>query len=291
MIRHVSDTAFLVAQHRALESARPDALFADPLAERLAGTRGKQLAESLSGSRMSAWTVAIRTRIIDKLIEQALARGVDMVVNLGAGLDTRPYRLELPSTLTWVEVDYPDLVALKEKSLEGETPRCRLERVSLDLQQVRARRMLLAQLDARASRILVLTEGLVPYLGLAEAGSLADDLRALLNVDSWILDYISPESIAYRKRTRVDREMGEARFKFEPADWFAFFAERGWRSREIQYLPVEGARLGRPAPLPWHVRALMKVLRPITPAHRREGFARFAGYVVLEPAPYTSSLG
>jgi methyltransferase (TIGR00027 family) len=284
LIQHVSDTAFMVAHHRAVESARSDALFVDPLAARLAGDRGRDIARSLTTSKMTGWTVAVRTRIIDEFIQQAVARGIDTIVNLGAGLDTRPYRLDLPKQLNWIEVDYPDVIAFKEERLAGESPRCRLRRVGLDLAQVPERRALLGQLDAAAGRAQILTEGVVPYLDLAAAAALADDLRALTHVESWIVDYVSPESHAYRRRTGVDRQMAQAPFKFEPADWFGFFAEHGWRSREVRYLPEVGAQLGRPAPLPFPIRFLMKVMRPLVPALRRGQLSKFAGYVVLEPA-------
>jgi methyltransferase (TIGR00027 family) len=284
LIRHVSDTAFLVAHHRAVESARPDALFADPLAGRLAGTRGRAIATAAPASAMTGWTVALRTVIIDEFIQQAIANGVDTIVNLGAGLDTRPYRLALPPALTWVEVDYPDLIAWKEKELAAETPRCRLERVPLDLADLPARRQLLARLDARAARMQVLTEGVVPYLDVAQVGALADDLRGLAHVDSWIVEYISPEATAYRKRRGADTHMRRAPFKFEPSDWFGFFASHGFREREIRYLAIEGAHRGRRAPLPWRIRLMMKLLRPFTPAEKRRRFARFFAYVVLAPA-------
>jgi methyltransferase (TIGR00027 family) len=290
LISHVSDTAYLIAQHRAVESARADALFADPLAARLAGDRGRIIARKFRGGAMTGWMVAVRTRIIDEYVQQAIARGVDTVVNLGAGLDTRPYRLDLPAALTWVEVDYPDVIAFKEERLAGETPRCRLQRVSLDLAQVPARRQLLAELDARAKRLLILTEGVVVYMDVAEVAPLADDLRALSHVDSWIVDYISPESIKYRKRRGVDRQMKAAPFKFEPPDWFAFFAAHGWRQREIRYLAEDGRRWGRRPPLPWMIRLVMTLTAPFTPADRKGRFAKFSGYVLLEPAPPTGQI-
>jgi methyltransferase (TIGR00027 family) len=288
LIRHVSDTAFLVAHHRAVESARADALFEDPLAARLAGERGRTIASGLVGSAMTGWTIAVRTRLIDEYIQQAVGRGIDTIVNLGAGLDTRPYRLELPASLTWIEVDYPDVVAFKEDRLADVVPRCRLERIGLDLALVPARRELLARLDARAGRAQILTEGVVPYLDVAEAAALADDLRAMSHVESWIVDYVSPESMAYRRRTGIDRQMAQAPFEFTPPDWFGFFAEHGWRSREVRYLAVEGKRWGRRAPLPWTIRTLMTLLRPFMPAARKGRLARFAGYVVLEPAAPSS---
>ena len=91
----VSDTARWVAYFRALESARPDALFRDPLARRLAGDRGRAIAETLPIGPLS-WSLAVRTRVFDELILDAVHGGVRVVLNLAAGLDARPYRLPPP---------------------------------------------------------------------------------------------------------------------------------------------------------------------------------------------------
>ncbi len=116
LIENVSDTAFWVAHHRGLEGNRPDALFRDPLALRLAGERGRQIAQSMPHGPMTGWVMAIRTCIIDDYVSAAVADGADTVLNLGAGLDTRPYRMELPTSLTWIEVDYPAVIDFKEAS-------------------------------------------------------------------------------------------------------------------------------------------------------------------------------
>ncbi len=67
-VENVSDTAFWVAHYRAMESQRPDALFCDPLAALLAGDHGRKIAASMPLSRVTAWTLAIRTVIIDDFI-------------------------------------------------------------------------------------------------------------------------------------------------------------------------------------------------------------------------------
>src|SRR6202040_1408708 len=59
----VADTALWVAAYRARESSRPDALFRDPWAERLAGDRGKQLAREADGSASFEWSIVVRTRV------------------------------------------------------------------------------------------------------------------------------------------------------------------------------------------------------------------------------------
>ena len=105
-IEHVIDTAFWVASDRALEGERPDALFRDPLAAVLAGEKGRRIAESMPNRRAMTFVMALRTTAIDRLIASAIERGADTVLNLGAGLDTRPYRLQLPASLRWVEADF-----------------------------------------------------------------------------------------------------------------------------------------------------------------------------------------
>ena len=94
-IENVSDTAFWVAHYRALETKRPDALFHDPLAGVLAGDHGQRIARAMPMPFMTAWAIAIRTCIVDDYIRLTLAQGVDAVLNVGAGLDTRPYRMDL----------------------------------------------------------------------------------------------------------------------------------------------------------------------------------------------------
>src|SRR5271170_606611 len=105
LIRNISDTARWAAMYRALESERPDAIFRDPLARRLAGTRGAQITEDMAFGKSPSWPWVTRTYLYDRFISEQLTQGVDMVVNLGAGLDTRPYRMDLPASLKWVEVD------------------------------------------------------------------------------------------------------------------------------------------------------------------------------------------
>lgn len=282
-IQDVSDTAFWVAHCRALESERPDALFRDPFAARLAGERGRKITQAMAVSRLVAWTMAIRTCIIDDILQAAIGRGVDTILNLGAGLDARPYRMQLPAALQWIEADYPRVVEYKEKALEGEVPRCRLERVKIDLADAKERRSLFGRVSAGAKQIFVLTEGVVPYLSLEETAGLAADLRALDRARYWLVDYFSPSAMKYRERRGMARQMQNAPFRFDPADWFGFFEEHGWRFREARYLAEEAERLGRPIPLPRLVKIATMLSAPFLPKERRAALKRFAGYVLLEP--------
>jgi methyltransferase (TIGR00027 family) len=280
-VTHVSDTALWVAAYRALESARPDALFRDPLAGRLAGERGKNIATSQdrNGFRYTGWAVVIRTHIIDRYIRELLAEGVDTVINLGAGLDARPYRLELPASLRWIEVDYPHVIELKEEHLAGETPTCQLQRVKLDLADRDARQRFFAEIGAKSGKVLVLTEGVVPYLTKEQVASLAEDLHREKHFQFWIVDYFSPQVLRLLHSTRRRKHMGNAPFQFDPGDWFGFFTQNGWWRRDIHYLPEESLKLGRPIPMPWWAKLLSRLMS----AERRANAGRSTGYALLEP--------
>lgn len=285
-IQNVPDTAFMAAAYRAIESERPDALFRDQLADKLAGERGRAIIASLPlQAMMGGWTVIIRTCIIDALIQQAIAQGVDTILNLGAGLDTRPYRMTLPETLRWIEVDHPTIIEWKRTQLSRETPRCQLERIAFDLADQQARRQLLDEVASRSGKVLVLTETVTPYLSEDVVAALGTDLRARAAMRYWIVDYFSPASYEYRRRSGMSRAMKNAPFLFEPKEYFGFFAAAGWQLKEIKYFAEEAERLRRPAPFPWHVRLITTVLGIMLPPEKRRAMKQYAGFVLFEPAP------
>lgn len=281
-INDVSDTAYWIAHHRAVETARIDALFRDPLAGRLAGEYGGKIAAGMPHSRMIGWSIVMRTCIIDDFIQAAVSSGADTILNLGAGLDTRPYRMTLPQSLRWIEADYPHIVEYKQFLLTDERPHCQLERVKIDLANGPDRRKLLSDVNARANKMLVLTEGVIPYLSLQEAALLADDLRATDHICCWLVDYFSPQAMKFRQNRRMKRAMRNAPFRFAPADWFAFFEEHGWRATELRYFVDEGQRRRRPIPLSWHFKAALKILGAVAP-NQRDALGKFAGYALLQP--------
>ncbi|PYU59791.1 MAG: SAM-dependent methyltransferase, partial [Acidobacteria bacterium] len=99
VVRNISDTARWAAVFRARETERADAIFRDPYAERLAGKMGVDIANTLPEGNSHAWAWVARTYLFDKFVAQEIEQGTDMVVNLAAGLDARPYRMALPASL------------------------------------------------------------------------------------------------------------------------------------------------------------------------------------------------
>jgi methyltransferase (TIGR00027 family) len=186
-----------------------------------------------------------RTYLIDKFIQAELQRGTDLVVNLAAGLDSRPYRMQLPASLRWVEVDLPEILDYKEKVLRDERPLCALERIRLDLSDVCGRRELLARLAQTAKRALIITEGLVIYLTTDAVSELAADLAARPSFASWIVDIASPGLLRMLRKRMASQLSQAAPFKFAPEEGPRFFERYGWKPVEVQSLLKNAAQLKR----------------------------------------------
>ena len=139
-ITHISDTARWVALYRARESERPDALFHDPFARRLAGPEGERLVRRVEARMKGDWPVIVRTAIMDEIVLRLVRSGVRQVLNLAAGLDARPWRLDLPATLRWIDVDLAGILDHKLRILAGESTRCRYEADRVDLTDLEQRR-------------------------------------------------------------------------------------------------------------------------------------------------------
>jgi methyltransferase (TIGR00027 family) len=246
LIRNISDTARWAAVYRARESERPDALFRDPFARRLAGERGEQIAAAITFSNVHTWSWVTRTYLFDQFITEQVRQGVDLVVNLAAGLDARPYRMSLPPTLQWIEVDLPEILTYKEEVLGREKPVCALERVPLDLANVSARRERFEQWGRRARKALIITEGLIIYLTDEEVGSLAQDLAAPPGFQRWVLDLASPGLLRLlQKNMGAQLEKGGAPLKFAPAEGPAFFTRFGWKPIDVRSMLKTAGRLKR----------------------------------------------
>jgi methyltransferase (TIGR00027 family) len=246
LIRNISDTAAWVAVYRAWESERPDAVFRDPYARKLAGTRGEEIMNTIPAARRHAWSYVARTYLIDTFVTQEIANGTDMVINLAAGLDTRPYRMKLPPSLQWIEIDLPELIAYKEQILKNEKPVCRLERVRLDLANASARRALFVELGQHAKRAMVISEGLLVYLTAGEVCDLGKDLAAQPSFQRWATDLVSPGLLKMlQKQIGSPLQTAGAPLKFAAEEGPAFFEKCGWKPLEVRSLLHVAADLKR----------------------------------------------
>ncbi len=230
VIRNIADTALWVAVYRADESDRSDAVFHDPYARMLAGERGQKIVEAMECGSKNSWSFIARTFLFDEFIMQHVNEGYDMVINLASGLDTRPYRLPLPSSVIWIDIDLPEMITYMNSMMEGEKANCKLERIALDLSLRKERLILFKELGSRGKKILIVAEGLIGYLDEAAAGSLAYDLSHVRSFRHWVLDIMSPGLLPL-----VQQEMGSllddanAPLVFAPEEGEDFFRLFKWK--------------------------------------------------------------
>ncbi|MGV0991011.1 MAG: class I SAM-dependent methyltransferase [Mycobacterium sp.] len=275
-VGNVSDTARWVAVYRADESARPDALFHDELADRLAGPQGRAIVAAAPRNLRNGWWMVARTKVIDDLIADAVRQGCDRVLNLAAGLDTRPYRLDLPAELHWIEGDLGPLVAEKNQLLAGEKPRCRLTRTAIDLSDPTALAAFLDEALAGASKAFVLTEGLVMYLDESDVLGLSDAFHRP-EIAWWTLDLPSI-GLLKTMNHRSGGLLQNSPFTFAPANGVRFFEELGWRVESVESVTQAAYRFNRLPPL---MRLLARLPQPNP---RNPGNKPWSGIACLTPA-------
>lgn len=244
-IRNVSDTALWVALYRAQESARIDAHFQDPFAERLAGHRGKQILANQKRVKHLSWPFVARTYLFDLYIQQCLDDGVTTVINLAAGLDTRPYRMNIPGHIQWIEADLPDMIRYKEEQLDDEAPTCQLKRYQVDLSDAPERRKFFSSLQSDPSKTLVLSEGLLVYLGESTVVELSNELNKDYHFKYWIIDLGSPALVKMMNQRIPDLGRSGVELIFGPVNGLQFFENMGWSDKKHASLLKTSNKLKR----------------------------------------------
>ena len=278
-IENISDTARWVAFYRAMESERPDAIFHDRFARRLAGGKGEEIVGAMKSGRRMAWAMITRTAVFDEIIMERVRQGADLVVNLAAGLDARAWRLPLPASLRWVDVDLPDILRYKTEILKDVSPVCLYEPVPADLTDAKARTALFTRLGAEGRNVLVITEGLLIYLTPEQVAGLARALHAVPTIRWWTIDLASPRLLHMMQRMWGRAvSAGNAAFRFAPAEGTGFFRPFGWREREFRSAIVEARRLRREMRGMW----FWRLISGLSSRRRRDEMLRMSGVVVLE---------
>jgi methyltransferase (TIGR00027 family) len=275
-IENISDTARWMAYVRAIESDRPDALFHDPYARQLAGASGEAIAKEIGDVEMITNGIAVRTAVLDQLILQMVYRDeVDLVLNIGSGLDTRPWRLGLPAGLRWLDVDLPAILDHKVGIVRPERASCQYDALAANILD-RSHRAAVSAHCAAARHVLVVTEGLLVYLKPSQVETLARDFRDRSSCMWWLTDLTGPRALQMLRRVWEPKLRG-AEFRFAPADSVGFFARLGWREHSFHSSQEEARRLNRAAPTPWFSRlALMLASNSF-----REEFRRLSGVALF----------
>ena len=244
----VIGSAYWIAAARARESTRPDRLFDDPWAGDLAGERGiAMMAASERASGGENTFLPVRTRYIDDAVTAAVADGIRQVVLLGAGLDTRAYRLDLPPDLRWFEVDRPAVFATKDRVLGAEVPRCRRLAVPMEMSSGWSVGLTAAGLDVTA-RTAWIAEGLLFYLSAADVDAALGEAAAVSGPGSrFIADVMSADGLRQPAMEPYRRYCDAQGLPppFGHDDPAALLTANGWQVGHLTYAGAPDANFGR----------------------------------------------
>lgn len=150
------ETTLATLYGKAMESRRADSILQDTEADRALHRIDYDFAK-LRIRRSDHLSLAVRARAYDIWARQFIdAHPRCTVLHLGCGLDTRAYRVAPPASVTWYDVDHPDVIALRRKLFANR------EGVRMIAGSITDP----ALLDEVAGEgpVLVIAEGVTPYL-------------------------------------------------------------------------------------------------------------------------------
>ncbi|MFC9440165.1 SAM-dependent methyltransferase [Nocardia sp. NPDC057030] len=242
----VAMTAIGVAMVRALESNRPDRLYDDPLALVFTEAARRGFAETDDGGRR--WTRleelaaafypgrTLSVRLVDDQVTAAVEQGCRQIVVLGAGLDTRAFRLALPPDIRFFELDLPELFAFKEPILASAraVPTCARHVVCSDLRDDWAEALRVNGFRPDLPTHWV-DEGVLGYLTRAAAVRVAETLTELSSPGSrfGVVRFAADERpVQYRELRRLVRadEAGERELRGLGGDARQWLDDHGWHT-------------------------------------------------------------
>ncbi len=188
----VGATATAVAASRAMASQNPDALLNDPWADPLVRAVGidtfvklidgeiGHTDDPLLNRRAMNEQITVRTRFFDDFFVQAGESGIRQAVILASGLDTRAYRLPWPADARVFEIDQPQVIAFKTRTLAdlGAEPTAERTTVAIDLREDWPAALVEAGFDPKLPTAWS-AEGLLVYLPPDAQDRLFDNIVAL----------------------------------------------------------------------------------------------------------------
>ncbi len=246
----VGATATMVAAQRALSNR--EGLIDDPFAEPLVRAVGLDFfVRALDGEielddvdpefnmRRAAEGMAVRTRWFDKLFTDAAAAGVRQAVNLAAGLDARAYRLPWPDGTTVYELDQPEVIEFKSKTLAdlGAQPTAERRTVAIDLRNDWPKALLDNGFDPTQPTAWI-AEGLLIYLPSEAQDLLFDRINELSAPGSRVAtEHIPDVSMFSDERSQqIANRLKKYGHDIEMSD----LIYHGERSHVIEYLTAHG---------------------------------------------------
>jgi methyltransferase (TIGR00027 family) len=262
----VGATATMVAAARAVATKADNPLINDQYAEPLVRAVGVDfLTRWAAGdidiaevdSEDSTWklqqmpdAMAARTRFFDGFFADATQAGIRQAVILASGLDARAYRLEWPAGMTVFEVDQPEVIAFKTRTLSelGANPTTDRRTVAIDLRNDWPTALVEAGFD-KSQPTAWIAEGLLGYLPPEAQDRLLDNISELSADGSRLATEAIPDASGVDEE-KVREMMRKATDKWRAHGFDLDFDELGYQGQRndvAEYMDGLGWRsVGRP---------------------------------------------
>ena len=246
----VGATATMVAAQRALANRK--GLIDDPFAEPLVRAVGVDFfIRALDGEieledvdpefnlQRAAEGMAVRTRWFDNLFTDAASAGIRQAVILAAGLDARAYRLPWPDGTTVYELDQPEVIEFKTKTLEGLEAQPKAERltIAIDLRNDWPKALLNNGFDPSQPTAWI-AEGLLIYLPSDAQDLLFDRINELSALGSRVATEHIPDTSMFSDER--SQQIAERLKKYGHDIEMKDLIYHGERSHVIDYLTAHG---------------------------------------------------
>jgi methyltransferase (TIGR00027 family) len=257
-MKPVARTAYYCCAVRALDAAAPSPVLGDQLAARFMTPDAWAAFEPFRAVPEANASNVARHLMIDDLLRARLESRPDTtVVLLGAGFDTRAFRL--PGG-RWVEIDEPALLRLKEAELPAASAPNPLTRVAVEFEREPLDSVLTPWRDA-ADPVVVL-EGVIPYLTPAQLRAVLDAVRTILPTATLIGDLRTPV-FARRYSTKIGRLLNDlgAPYGLMDVDELPLIAASGYRLTGRESVIGRAAELGILRVPRWLLGTLLRNLR------------------------------
>jgi methyltransferase (TIGR00027 family) len=236
-------TARLMAYYRMQELQSHNPLIIDPLAKLMVDDELIEYVENHKYVAGNKDYSIIRSLFIEKeIIEKWLsAKETSQIVFLGAGLDTRAYRLnKLKEKIVSIyEIDFEEVIHFKNKILKQEKPLCQLMRIGTDLSKENWINDILSSGFKTELPTLWILEGLVYYIEKEKISKLLLDISNFSPVNSEIFADVCIPTLA-----ELDFGPFTSNFKWglDKKDIKSFFNQFGWK---INFSLAEKHAFGR----------------------------------------------
>jgi methyltransferase (TIGR00027 family) len=237
----IAKTAYYCCGVRAADAAGPDPICGDTFAQRFMTTEAMEIFSRFADLTMPNRSNVTRARIIDDWIRAGLKQNPrQLVITLGAGFDTRPYRLTGGS---WVELDHPSIIAAKEAALATTESANPLQRVAIDFARDRLADALSPWSGERQA--LVVMEGVSMYLTQNQLNTTLATLRQHLPGHTLFCDLMT-RTFQKRFGGPIGERIGELGGAFAPLvdDPAATVIAAGYEQRENVSIVGRARELG-----------------------------------------------